>query len=371
MNVVQNHSFQVDLGIFEVGIGGEFDITNIIDKPVVCAVSSIGYDHQKILGDSLAEIAWQKSGIFKPGSVAVTVPQATEAKASLVRRSGERDCPLFEVPDFEEYICHSGGVYSEAHVMEWNMSLALQISRIWHFWRVTGSHDSLLRAPHFQSKCSQMNLPFKLDAFPLDTKMSYSLSAPKWPGRFQVGERTNLTNIEQTKNHTQIIERDTLSYHIDGAHTIESLAVCRDWFFSRARKNSKKVLVFNSSHQRDIAKLLSTMVDGEWDHVVFCPNMRTTQAPLSSDNTSLTTTPSGQLLRSEEHAAMWKKLVEEAGAGYAKTHVMMCVEEAIAFCEELYPSFLSQNTDVLVTGSLYLVGSALSVLDAELGGQLS
>ena len=56
---------KVDVSIVEVGIGGEYDCTNILSQPVVCGISSLGYDHMNILGNSLGEIAWHKSGIFK------------------------------------------------------------------------------------------------------------------------------------------------------------------------------------------------------------------------------------------------------------------------------------------------------------------
>ena len=55
----------VDVAIMEVGIGGAHDATNIIEKPIVCCISALGYDHQNILGDSIEDIAWHKSGIFK------------------------------------------------------------------------------------------------------------------------------------------------------------------------------------------------------------------------------------------------------------------------------------------------------------------
>ena len=56
---------QVDVAIMEVGIGGEYDCTNVIEKPVVCAISPLGYDHQPILGNTIEEISWHKAGITK------------------------------------------------------------------------------------------------------------------------------------------------------------------------------------------------------------------------------------------------------------------------------------------------------------------
>lgn len=49
----------------EVGVGGEYDSTNIIEKPIVCGVTPLGLDHQSTLGDTIDKIAWHKGGIFK------------------------------------------------------------------------------------------------------------------------------------------------------------------------------------------------------------------------------------------------------------------------------------------------------------------
>ena len=56
---------KVDVAIIEVGIGGQYDSTNLVKKPVVCGVTSLGLDHVSILGDTVEKIAWHKGGIFK------------------------------------------------------------------------------------------------------------------------------------------------------------------------------------------------------------------------------------------------------------------------------------------------------------------
>ena len=53
------------MAILEVGIGGEYDSTNIIPQPLVTGVTSLGLDHVLVLGKTLPEIAWQKGGIYK------------------------------------------------------------------------------------------------------------------------------------------------------------------------------------------------------------------------------------------------------------------------------------------------------------------
>ncbi len=74
---------QADLCILEVGLGGRGDATNVIEHPAACAVSSLSLDHRDLLGDTLAAIAREKAGIFKPGVPAATGFQPGDALATL------------------------------------------------------------------------------------------------------------------------------------------------------------------------------------------------------------------------------------------------------------------------------------------------
>ncbi len=67
----------VDAAIYEVGVGGALDATNVVDQPAATAVTTLGIDHVETLGATIDKIAWHKAGIFKPGSPAFTVPQDT------------------------------------------------------------------------------------------------------------------------------------------------------------------------------------------------------------------------------------------------------------------------------------------------------
>ena len=72
---------QVDATILEVGVGGTYDCTNTVPRPIVTGVSPLGIDHVGVLGKTIGEIAWQKGGIFKV-SVLVT-PHHTSYKNAL------------------------------------------------------------------------------------------------------------------------------------------------------------------------------------------------------------------------------------------------------------------------------------------------
>lgn len=69
---------KVDFGVFEVGLGGRLDATNIL-SPAVCVITRIDFDHENFLGHSLREIASEKAGIVKPATPAVIAPQQPEA----------------------------------------------------------------------------------------------------------------------------------------------------------------------------------------------------------------------------------------------------------------------------------------------------
>ncbi len=85
----------VDVGVIEVGLGGRFDATNVVD-PVVAAITSIALDHEQYLGTTLEAIAFEKAGIVKTG-VPVVAAGLPEAARAVVRRvCQERGAPLHD-----------------------------------------------------------------------------------------------------------------------------------------------------------------------------------------------------------------------------------------------------------------------------------
>jgi dihydrofolate synthase / folylpolyglutamate synthase len=70
-----------DALILEVGLGGRFDTTNVIERPAASIITTISFDHKEFLGDTIAKIAWSKAGIIKRGAPAVIGPQPDDAMA--------------------------------------------------------------------------------------------------------------------------------------------------------------------------------------------------------------------------------------------------------------------------------------------------
>ena len=88
----------VDFSVYEVGLGGRLDATNIV-QPEVGIIMPVDFDHENFLGHSIEEIAGEKAGIIKPGSWIVSALQRDEARRVISRRAAELNARLVHVDD--------------------------------------------------------------------------------------------------------------------------------------------------------------------------------------------------------------------------------------------------------------------------------
>lgn len=91
----------VDFVVLETGLGGLYDCTNIITKPLVSIITSIGYDHMHILGNTLAEIAYQKAGIIKDDSNTVIFESIPEVDNVFINQCKEKNNKLHIVRELD------------------------------------------------------------------------------------------------------------------------------------------------------------------------------------------------------------------------------------------------------------------------------
>lgn len=85
----------VDFVVAEVGLGGRFDATNVIDRPLLSVITAVGLDHTDRLGTTLRAIAAEKAGIIKRSAPVVSAPQDPEALEVIAAAARRRDCPLY------------------------------------------------------------------------------------------------------------------------------------------------------------------------------------------------------------------------------------------------------------------------------------
>ncbi len=118
---------ECDYVVLEVGLGGRFDSTNIIDAPCLAVITSISLDHVAILGDTIEKIAFEKSGIIKKGSRVVSYPFQDEKAFSVIKSACEKEECTLAVPNAEKISIISenlNGICAEYGNLHFNLKLA-------------------------------------------------------------------------------------------------------------------------------------------------------------------------------------------------------------------------------------------------------
>lgn len=117
----------VDAAIFETHCGGEYDVTNIIQRPVVTAITSIRIDNALHLGPSIEDVAWHKAGIFKSGTPALSAPQEEAPRNVLLSRAAEKKASLTFIR--EDALLPVNNQVINIPVQKMNCTLALAVTR--------------------------------------------------------------------------------------------------------------------------------------------------------------------------------------------------------------------------------------------------
>lgn len=328
---------QVGTAVIECGIGGEYDTTNVLSNPSVTGVTSLGIDHQALLGDTIESIAWHKSGIFKKGVPAFSVMQLEPAMNVLKDRAKEKGTEVHFVPEYEA-LCR--------------VELGLQGD----FQRINASLAIAVCASHL-SRLGFTNMPDPLDSnLKLPDEFATGLRDARLGGRCDLRLDTKSTN---------------LSWYIDGGHTLESIEMAGRWFAAATSRNSDgksmRILIFNqqtrdaSSLARRLHATLTTALDEtqSFTHAIFCTNTTYTAAGYKADLVSMNSNKDDvDSLRVQRELAKTWDLIDRG----VEVHVLSTIEEAVKRAREIAGS---QRAEVLATGSLHLVGGLIEVLEHE------
>jgi folylpolyglutamate synthase len=335
---------QVDVAILEVGMGGRFDATNVIQSPIVCGISALGFDHMNVLGNTLPEIAFAKAGIMKENVPVYSVPQRADAQQVLVQCAAEVRSPLRIVASFDRIEEKNGrlikvGLNGE-HQRE---NAALAVSLVNTFLGRSADEVDVV-----------------------DSEMIRGLEAASWPGRAQI--------------LPSLLHPALVTYYLDGAHTEESAEVCRKWYASAVghRTDEERILVFFTSSERDPLRILPPLLydaDGSpvFDRILLCPteSLKTTlekekaDIPLEiPDDTSACIVEDETEIK-QKYYRQWEIMQAVNGlqrdhvpASPAPVHVLPSVRDSMSWIEARASSS-SKPVRVLVSGSLYLVGDFL------------
>ena len=229
----------VDVAIYEVGVGGAWDSTNVVEQPDVTGITTLGIDHVAVLGDTLAQIAWHKAGIFKTGVPALSVEQAPEGAEVLRERAVERGVDL-RVVGVDPFVSRLE-VVPNADYQRRNISLAIAL--------VVAAGEKLGLTD------------LRPDALP--DVLKDGIEQTVWRGRCE-------TKADGPRK-----------WHLDGAHTLDSLKVAAQWFAQQTMDSSaSRILIFNQQSRPEAEDLLMCLYETlssdcgvQFDHVIFSTNV--------------------------------------------------------------------------------------------------
>lgn len=294
---------KVDFVALEVGLGGRYDATNVIDKPVVSAITSISLDHTGILGDTLAKIAFEKGGIIKEDCPTIVYPQQEEASEVIKNICAEKKSKYIEC-DFKNIEIKSSNINSQIYNCNIN-GKELRDLEI----KLIGDHQ-------IKNSIVALNVIEYLNDIKItnisEENIRKGLLETKWPGR-----------IEKISENPMFI--------IDGAHNEEgakSLANSIDKYF----ENKNKILVIGMLEDKDIDSVLDLLI----------PKF----------NKVITTTPDNP------RAIDANKLKEKIERYNIEVTCKPNIKEAVDYALEI-----SNKDDVIISaGSLYMIGNVRTII---------
>lgn len=294
---------KVDFVALEVGLGGRYDATNVIDKPVVSAITSISLDHTGILGDTLAKIAFEKGGIIKEDCPTIVYPQQEEASEVIKNICAEKKSKYIEC-DFKNIEIKSSNINSQIYNCNIN-GKELKDLEI----KLIGDHQ-------IKNSIVALNVIEYLNDIKItnisEENIRKGLLETKWPGR-----------IEKISENPMFI--------IDGAHNEEgakSLANSIDKYF----ENKNKILVIGMLEDKDIESVLDLLI----------PKF----------NKVITTTPDNP------RAIDANKLKEKIERYNIEVTCKPNIKEAVDYALEI-----SNKDDVIISaGSLYMIGNVRTII---------
>jgi dihydrofolate synthase/folylpolyglutamate synthase len=167
---------RVELAVFEVGLGGRLDATNIL-SPVVTIITRIDFDHENFLGHSLKEIAAEKAGILKQGVPVVLAEQIPEVREVILARAKTLKCPVIEPSKIfrvDRESLHNGSIRARVIEVASGTTLELVPSLPGRF-QFQNTLNAVAAARFFQVRGFQIS----------DEAITRGVAEAVWPGRLE------------------------------------------------------------------------------------------------------------------------------------------------------------------------------------------
>ena len=418
---------RIDVVILEVGVGGRYDGTNIFDHTetnnTVCGVTLIDYDHTRVLGNALSQIAWEKGGVFcsNKGNIVDVFADGFDASQHNITARPEADDSERAIED-KTYPAQNEN--TRFYTISSNPKEVIRVLRSCAFKEGTGQSLGVVTAGDVVQPEWKISLPG--DHQRLNAELAVALSNALIKNFVQVNDTSatpsnQTTSIENALSQTfwpgrcqtvplQVADGQTpISMRCDGAHTPQSLATCLEWFrtvsgYDSAANNEDdeeqerkcpRFLLFNCSHERNPIPLLQMIQAIErkgrplFDQVYFCRADSERPSALKKASARELLVESGILKDNgnsgsgddEEEPTSWQDTLANVWMALAARsdssgllEVPCVTNVTVGDALDIIKHSLERNqantgeigtaaAEVCVTGSLYMVGSVLNAAE--------
>lgn len=257
---------EVDYVIYETGMGGRLDATNVV-KPVLTIITSIGFDHMQYLGNSLEEIATEKAGIIKPQVPVIYFRRDAVSARIIETRAESIHSPVIAV-EKSQYIING----LEDKTIDFSL----------HNRYYSYDHLKMNKTAFYQVE----NACLAIIAFATLMKQEGHVIG-YWPAKRQIGEEVILDELQMTIKEGLLsfawegrMEEVSPGIFVDGAHNVEAIdAYCRT--MTALHKDSKKLLVFAAVKDKDYETMIMKLLRGlKFEKIIVTAVDNSRQAPV-------------------------------------------------------------------------------------------
>lgn len=223
--------------VFEVGLGGRLDATNIV-TPKVSVITSLSYDHTAVLGNTLALIAGEKAGIIKPDVPVISSPQKEEALEVLERIAAERNAPFTLVGRDVKFEPLAASLKAQTLRVQ---GLELEIPLL-------GSHQLENAAAAYAAlKASGISIR--------NEQIQKGFSQVKWRARFEIARIDPPVIFELAHNQDSFAKlRETLETYFPGKKVYLIFGASEDknipGMFAELKPKIQKIIITRADHPR-------------------------------------------------------------------------------------------------------------------------
>ena len=280
---------KVDWSVFEVGLGGRLDATNVI-RPKLCCITPIELEHTEFLGDTLEKIAAEKAGIIKNCTPVVISPQQTESVKIVLREKAiTRHAPYYFVDDYITSSFYHFNGSNKRMTVHFESEL---------FNRPIETQMQLLGKMQAQNAAMAIVAVKKLMPNLDEGIIERGLAKAKLPGRFEIQEK-----VPGYDGLPALI--------LDGAHTLNSIRLTVDTL-NKLYGDKKVSLLFACAADKDV-KDISKLFKYRFEHVYVTRPGERKQSDLNAEIEAFTNAEV-QFTADADYKMMIKKALEESAA---------------------------------------------------------